>query len=568
MDTLRGRVRQYIEDHGMICPGDTVVAGVSGGADSLCLLLLLHELSGQMGFSLQAVHVHHGLRAAAREDLEYVEKVCRQMKVPCTVFRVDAAAAAKEWGTGVEEAGRMLRYDAFRQVCRSSGQQSEETSFRIAVAHHREDQAETVLFHLCRGTDLRGARGMLPVNGQIIRPLLAESRASIEAYLTEKGVKWREDETNADMAYTRNYLRSQILPRLEQGVNAAAALRISQFASACAEAEDYLAAATDRAVERCRAAFLPADRLLIPESCLCRSVLLLNALLEEEPYLQGRILYRFLAESTKTGRDIGTVHVDALRRLCRKKTDGQLSMPDRVMVLKSAGKLFFCRSEEAGSKPRPQPLSEGEPQPCPKPLSEGEPQPRPQPHSEGEAQPRPVPGTAGSAAGRNYPASESEYTVCVRDFDGSMSSIPRNEYTKWFDYDKIGTFPVFRTRQPGDYMALYVTPKTQRESGSSEQDRLQDGSEQSARSGKTISKKLARIMLDGKVSAGARDRIVLPFIGKEALWIPGLRMGDSRKVTPETGKILEIRWNPDRESTQDHTERGEKDGLQNRRDDQ
>ena len=544
MDTLRGRVRQYIEDHGMICPGDTVVAGVSGGADSLCLLLLLHELSGQMGFSLQAVHVHHGLRAAAREDLEYVEKVCRQMKVPCTVFRVDAAAAAKEWGTGVEEAGRMLRYDAFRQVCRSSGQQSEETSFRIAVAHHREDQAETVLFHLCRGTDLRGARGMLPVNGQIIRPLLGESRASIEAYLTEKGVKWREDETNADMAYTRNYLRSQILPRLEQGVNAAAALRISQFASACAEAEDYLAAATDRAVERCRAAFLSADRLLIPESCLCRSVLLLNALLEEEPYLQGRILYRCLAESTKTGRDIGTVHVDALRRLCRKKTDGQLSMPDRVMVLKSAGKLFFCRSEEAGSKPRPQP------------------------HSEGEAQPRPVSGTAGSAAGRNYPASESEYTVCVRDFDGSMSSIPRNEYTKWFDYDKIGTFPVFRTRQPGDYMALYVTPKTQREGGSSEQDRLQDGSEQSARSGKTISKKLARIMLDGKVSAGARDRIVLPFIGKEALWIPGLRMGDSRKVTPETGKILEIRWNPDRESTQDHTERGEKDGLQNRRDDQ
>ena len=544
MDTLRGRVRQYIEDHGMICPGDTVVAGVSGGADSLCLLLLLHELSGQMGFSLQAVHVHHGLRAAAREDLEYVEKVCGQMKVPCTVFRVDAAAAAKEWGTGIEEAGRMLRYDAFRQVCRSPGQQSEETSFRIAVAHHREDQAETVLFHLCRGTDLRGARGMLPVNGQIIRPLLAESRASIEAYLTEKGVKWREDETNADMAYTRNYLRSQILPRLEQGVNAAAALRISQFASACAEAEDYLAAATDRAVERCRAAFLPADRLLIPESCMCRSVLLLDALLEEEPYLQGRILYRFLAESTKTGRDIGTVHVDALRRLCRKKTDGQLSMPDRVMVLKSAGKLFFCRSEEAGSKPRPQPLSEG------------------------EAQPRPVSGTAGSAAGRNYPASESEYTVCVRDFDGSMSSIPRNEYTKWFDYDKIGTFPVFRTRQPGDYMALYVTPKTQREGGSSEQDRLQDGSEQSARSGKTISKKLARIMLDGKVSAGARDRIVLPFIGKEALWIPGLRMGDSRKVTPETGKILEIRWNPGRESTHNHTERGEKDGLQNRRDDQ
>ena len=583
MDTLRGRVRQYIEDHGMICPGDTVVAGVSGGADSLCLLLLLHELSGQMGFSLQAVHVHHGLRAAAREDLEYVEELCGQMKVPCTVFRVDAAGAAKEWGIGVEEAGRRLRYDAFRQACRHSGQHSEQSSFRIAVAHHREDQAETVLFHLCRGTDLRGARGMLPVNGQIIRPLLAESRAAIEAYLTEKGMKWREDETNEDTSYTRNYLRREILPRLEQGVNAAAAQRISQFASACAEAEEYLTAATERALERCRAAFMPADRILIPESCLCRSVLLLDALLREEPYLQGRIFYRCLADSTKTGRDIGTVHVDALRRLCRKQTDGQLSMPDRVMVLKCAGKLFFCRGTEAEPGPHPQSASEQNLQPHSQSASEQNLQPRPQSASEQNLQPasewepqsgrpaEPQPPTAAAAvspAGRIYPVSESGYTACVRDFDGSMSSIPRNEYTKWFDYDKIGTFPVFRTRQPGDYMCLFADAKTQREDSSSEQDRLQRGSEQSLQNRKTITKKLARIMLDSKVSAGARGRIVLPFIGKEALWIPGLRMGDSCKVTPATRKILEIRWNSDRDSAHNHTERGAKDGIQNRRDDQ
>jgi tRNA(Ile)-lysidine synthase len=102
-----------------------------------------------------------------------------------------------------------------------------------------------------------------------------------------------------------------------------------------------------------------------------------------------------------------------------------------------------------------------------------------------------------------------------------MSSIPRNEYTKWFDYDKIGTFPVFRTRQPGDYMRLFSDMKT---------------------------KKIARIMLDGKVPAGIRDKIVLPFFGKEALWIPGLRMGDSCKVGPETTRILEIHWNSDNDS--------------------
>jgi hypothetical protein len=117
-------------------------------------------------------------------------------------------------------------------------------------------------------------------------------------------------------------------------------------------------------------------------------------------------------------------------------------------------------------------------------------------------------------------------------------------------------------------MYLYAHAKTQRGGGSLETDSLQDGSEKSGQPGEMIAKKLARIMLDGKVSAGARDRIVLPFIGKEALWVPGLRMGDSCKVTPATGKILEIRWNSGRDSAQNHTERGEKDGLQNRRDDQ
>ena len=122
-------------------------------------------------------------------------------------------------------------------------------SFRIAVAHHREDQAETVLFHLCRGTDLRGARGMQPVNGQIIRPLLCESRASIENYLTERGFSWQEDETNSDTSYTRNYLRREIIPRLESGVHTGAAKRISQFAAVCREAEEYLTRVTERALE-------------------------------------------------------------------------------------------------------------------------------------------------------------------------------------------------------------------------------------------------------------------------------------------------------------------------------
>ena len=537
MTMMKERVRQFIEEENMICPGDTVVTGVSGGADSLCLFLLLREIAEEMHFDIHVVHVHHGLRETAGDDLAFVKKLCGQAGVPCSIERVDAAGCARRWGVGVEEAARTLRYQAFRRVCGRLAQQRETgKGFRIAVAHHREDQAETVLFHLCRGTDLRGARGMQPVNGDIIRPLLCESRASIESYLTERGFSWQEDETNTDTSYTRNYLRREIIPRLESGVHTGAAKRIAQFAAGCREAEEYLTRVTERALEHCRSACSVQDRIFLPQDCRGLFFLDIEALQGEDSYLQGRILFRCLADSSETGRDIGTVHVDALRALCRKKTDGMLSMPAGVRVIRSAGKLFFCR-EAAG--------------------------------------------TAGplEAAGI-YPLSAAEYTCRLLDFDGCMSSIPENKYTKWFDYDKIGMFPVFRTRQPGDCMSLFINVEKQRGSGNPEdvsaggRDRtcMAEGGDNACMTGdrenvcmtgdrenvcttggrdrpcKTgdrtrVTKKLARIMLDGKIPAGVRDRLVLPFFGKEALWIPGIRMGDSCKVTPETVRILEIHWN-------------------------
>lgn len=508
MNMMKRRVMNYIEKHGMIRSGDTVVAGVSGGADSLCLFLLLNEMSGEIPFHLHVVHVHHGLRISAQDDLSFVKDLCEQKQVPYTIIYADAAASAKQWGTGIEEAGRRLRYDAFRRVCQSlregkNDNEREGSSFRIAVAHHREDQAETVLFHLCRGTDLRGARGMLPVNGEIIRPLLCESRACIEQYLTEKGYSWQEDETNTDTGYTRNYIRREILPRLEEGVHASAAQRISQFAAACAEADTYLSALTARGLERCTSKCMPDERILIPDSHACITVLSLDDLRKEDPYLQGRILYRCLADTTAEGKDIGTVHVEALRSLCCGETAGRLSMPSRVTVFKSAGKLFFCRE------------------------TEGREETGQMDHREQQ---------------RTYPVSEGEYVCRVRDFDGSLSAIPKNEYTNWFDYDKIGMFPVFRTRQPGDFMHLFSDGKSAEYPCFPAGSGLPDETGAPEKNRRLIRKKLARIMLDGKIPAGIRDKIVLPFSGNEVLWIPGVRMGDSFRVTSATTRILEIQW--------------------------
>ena len=252
--------------------------------------------------------------------------------------------------------------------------------------------------------------------------------------------------------------------------------------------------------------------MLLAGSHVCTKVLSLDALRREDPYLQGRILYRCLTDSTLTGQDMGAVHVEALRGLCAGERDGQLSMPSRVTVIRSGGRLFFCREgDTAGRSLQPHPAEQ-------------------------------------EAAEKIYPVSQEEYECCLRDFDGSMSSIPKNEYTKWFDYDKIGTFPVFRTRQPGDYMCLYSVGKIQPGGGAAEE--TPGGCSNPAASPgnrEMICKKLARIMLDAKIPAGIRDRVVLPFAGNEALWIPGLRMGDSCKVTSSTTRILEIHWNVRRE---------------------
>ena len=541
----------------MISPGEAVVAGVSGGADSLCLFRVLVRMSGEMGFLLQVVHVHHGLRESAREDLEFVQELCRRENVPCRCVMADAAGMAARWGTGVEEAGRRLRYAAFEET-RARLEAETGRPCRIAVAHHREDQAETVLFHLCRGTDLRGARGMLPVSGHIVRPLLRETRADIEAFLTSQGMTWREDETNEDTSYTRNFLRREILPRLKESVNPASAENLARFAGACAETERFLEAETEKAAQRCITGFsektgassaanlsdgnlpgsnqqtpdgnLPGGNQQIPyedqpggnlqttdeggngvpggclnpsdEGAYRRITLSLEALRKEDPLIQGRILYRCLAACAGRRKDLSSVHVDAMRELCDGERDGSLSLPGRVTLLRAGGILYFYKKTALSSEKKGESAGGGKPV-----RADGS--------SSGALLAQEL-----RSRGAALPLSEEEYECRVFSFDGDLSAIPQNEYTKWFDYAKIGMFPVFRKRRAGDRMTL-----------------LAEG-----REGGLISKKLARIMLDGKIPSQVRAELLLPFCGSEALWIPGLRMGDRYRVTPETATVLEISW--------------------------
>lgn len=178
-------MEKFIRKHGMIGKGDVVVAGVSGGADSVCLLFVLCGLRRELGFSVRACHVNHGLRGAeADADEEYVRRLCRDLGVPCRFFHEDVEWIARKRKQSPEEAGRMVRREAFLTMCREDG------GTKIATAHHRDDNAETVLLNMARGTGLKGLGGIRPVTGKWIRPLLALTREQTEGYLRRRGITW------------------------------------------------------------------------------------------------------------------------------------------------------------------------------------------------------------------------------------------------------------------------------------------------------------------------------------------------------------------------------------------
>ena len=209
------KVRKFMEKHHMIGQGDFIAVGVSGGADSVCLLLLLCELKQEYDLELCAVHINHGIRREAFKDQEFVENLCRRRKVPWITFSEDVKGIAEKQSMSLEEAGRMIRYRCFRKVLDMHG------GGKIAVAHHQNDQAETMLYRMSRGTGIQGLKGMEAVRADVIRPLLCLKKEEILAYLKEKGQDWMEDASNEDNTFARNKIRNQVIPALTK-VNARA----------------------------------------------------------------------------------------------------------------------------------------------------------------------------------------------------------------------------------------------------------------------------------------------------------------------------------------------------------
>lgn len=201
---VRARVAAYVEANALLVPGEQVLLGLSGGADSVALLSLLLD----MGMQVEALHVHHGIRGAeADRDADFCRTLCERLGVPCTIAHVDVPALAKARRQGIEETAREERY---RLLLRAAGTR------KICVAHNATDNLETVLFHLVRGTGTQGLAGIPPRRGQIVRPCLCVTKAELVDYVTGCGLSFVEDSTNSDLSGTRSFLRHQVLPLLRE----------------------------------------------------------------------------------------------------------------------------------------------------------------------------------------------------------------------------------------------------------------------------------------------------------------------------------------------------------------
>ena len=380
------KVKAYVKKWHMLQKEDSVIAGISGGADSVCLLFMLLKLQKELGFALMAVHVNHGIRGAeAERDEAYVKRLCRQWNVRLKVYRENVPAYAKEHGITEEEAGRDIRRTCFCKVLKEWG------GTKIALAHHENDNVETLLWNLCRGTGIRGLGGIAPVNDVWIRPLLCVKRREIESYLKKRGISYCTDTTNADRRYMRNRIRMDVIPYLEDCVNTESVSHMGKTMERMYELEQYILEEVGQYKESCtgwkngRRIIRQTEYTKIPKA------------------LRDNVLHAILCETAGRRKDIEEVHVQMLRDLFTKQVGKRIDLPYGVTAIRTYEGVRFEKNIPEAS----------------------------------------------------YAGDENElFSIRVFDREPGNVTFPEKIYTKWFDYDIIKNTVKIRHRIAGDSIVI------------------------------------------------------------------------------------------------------------------
>lgn len=455
------KVLDTITKFNMIQYGDEIIVGLSGGADSVCLLWVLSNLQKDLNFHLSAIHVHHGLRGqAADDDVTFVEKLCHSLNVPLEVSYRNIKDEAKNLKISEEEAGRKARYEIFENRSNRLG------GAKIALGHHKNDQAETILFNVIRGAGLKGLGGIRPVRNLVIRPLIECTRDEIEAFCMQHGISYQEDATNQSLLYTRNRIRLELIPYIQKNLNPNFINQMGSMSQLLQEEDDYL--------ERQAECFLQQH---LKQINLKDAYLNIDVLLELDPVIRRRAYRKVILKMGIALKDYENKHFMIIEDLLNKKTGKRIDLPYGVFVEKVYNEVSFKIKKEY----------EG---PWLHTIEKGN---------------------------GIFHIDEAEGSFELTTFaNENKGEIPRNNYTKWFDYDRInGNYLIIRNRRDGDFIKL---------------------------AGLRGKKKLKDYFMDLKIPRSERDHIPILADETEVIWIVGYRISERYKVTNNTTRILQVRY--------------------------
>ena len=399
------KVLEFAGQNRLFEKGETVIAGVSGGADSMCMLLLLLEMRETCGLKIVVAHVDHGIRGAeAEEDAAFVGEFCQLHDITFELAKADIPSMAKNEGKSCEEAGRDFRYVFFRDTALKYG------AGKIAVAHNGGDNAETVLFNIFRGSGVGGLKGIVPKRllskekpVYLVRPILCLSRLEIEEYLKVRGQEYRTDSTNSDAAYSRNRIRNDILPVVRKYINENAEGHIFALSRQAAELEEFLEIQAEQ--------FMPLVEVTRNEGGdvdACR--LDYSGISGLHPVIRFRLIRKALGLLAGRLKDIEEVHIRAVDELYGRQSGKKLMLPYDITAVKEYEHILLKRKESAS--------------------------------------------LISSHCSFRDPVKSGKIAMEIRSRKDLEAVIPRNKNVKWFDFDKIGEMPVIRTMKDGDYLLI------------------------------------------------------------------------------------------------------------------
>ncbi len=321
-----------IEKYNMLKKGDTVIIGLSGGCDSVSLFTLLLRFKDVLGVRIEAVHINHLIREESGLDEAFCVKLCKEFDVPLHVYHIDIEAIAKEQKLSSEEAGRLERYGAFNKHCKDD-------TYKIAIAHNKNDVAETFLMRLFRGSGVQGLKAIPPTRDNIIRPIIEIEREDLESYLQEVNQIFCTDETNFQPIYTRNKVRLSLLPEIRNTYNTNIVSTLYDTSKILEEEDDFVQSiVSEKFVEVCE---LHSSDVL---------VLNLEKFFNLHSYLQKLIILKATSCFIDHNKNISKKHVNSILEILSTGGNKTLNLPNRLCVSKSYTTITFSKVNNVDSE--------------------------------------------------------------------------------------------------------------------------------------------------------------------------------------------------------------------------